>query len=107
MKSIIHLLQLTPEFYAEKHFDFYVSWCGHYGGTPHRMQTLLCNQRVYEWFCNEYRKQELLFLETVNPKLGVKQIRVLYAEMTNKVLERYPAPFVKGLQKLKLQSNHN
>ncbi len=108
MKAIIHLLQTTPERYQKIQFDSYITWCQSYGRTPNRMQILLCNQRVYEWFTNEYRKQELLFLEQVNPSWKVGEIREFYAEITNKILFVYPAPFVKNVQKMKLQTtNYN
>ncbi len=108
MKTIIHLLELTPKFYAKYHFDYYVGWCAHYGGKTNKMQMLLCNQRVYDWFCNEYRKQELLFLEQVNPASEVGEMRELYYGMISKVLDVYPRPFVKGLQKIEIQTtNYN
>lgn len=108
MKTITHILQATKDSYEKLKFETYITWCQSYGKTPNRMQSLLCNQRVYDWFSNEYRKTELLFLEQVNPTWNVGEIRLLYAEITNRVLFVYPRPLVKKVQKIALQTtNYN
>lgn len=108
MKTVIHLLNTNSEGYNHIRFRTFITWCEAYGRTPARMQLLLSSQKVYDWFSNEYRKLELQFLEKVNPKYHVGEIREYYADVTNKILMLYPAPLVKQTKKIKLETtNYN
>lgn len=108
MKTIIHLLKTTNERYNDIRFQSYITWCEAYGKAPARMQALLSNQQTYNWFSNEYRKLELLFLEKVNPAHRTGEIRTFYADITNKILMLYPSPLLKRVQKLKISTtNYN
>lgn len=108
MKTIIHLLKTTPRKYADMRLQTYIMWCEAYGKSPARMQSLLSNQQVYNWFFNEYRKLELQFLEKVNPKFCLGEIRTFYATVTNRILMIYPMPFIKKIQKIDIKTtNYN
>lgn len=108
MKTVIHLLKTTTQMYNDRHFQTYITWCEAYGQTPARMQLLLSNQKVYDWFSNEYRKLELQFLERVNPKYEVGEVRCFYAKITNKILMLYPSPYIKKVRQIKLETtNYN
>lgn len=92
MNTPIHIILKTTEKELEMLKDsLFLDWCDEHATSIAHLQQLLINNRIYNWFCREYTKNErefLLALQDVvkkNKQLHFMEARKLYDNYTTRI----------------------
>lgn len=94
--KILIALNYTENDYDKLVFDSYVAWCSAHAYSNNHFQLLLINNKLYNWFMNEYSRREKSFLYTAKPFIGkasIADLRSLYDDKTAQIIF-YPKPIL-------------
>ncbi len=93
---ILNVLQHSEADYNYLVIDLFIGWCDEKAYSPNHFQLMLINNKLYNWFMNEYTNREKSFLYIVKPfigKLPVSDLRKLYDDTTTEI-PFYPKPIL-------------
>ncbi len=110
MNIIADILKINDEKYTLMVFEFYSFWCELHSDNNAQMQTMLCNQLLYNWFINQFANLELAFYDKIGvaANLPIKHIEKIYRETTIKIGEYYPPrQLLQKIKKAGLQNAEN
>lgn len=110
MESIHKIIGYTEEQYSFLVFKTMLTWADLYSsGCPRKMQTLLANRQINNWFHYEFSKLITKFRKELEPYKNEKNITCkercqLFSETTTEILEKYPKALMAEC-KVKMQHN--
>lgn len=93
MKNVIQILQITPEHRSKIITDTYIAWCIAHVPNPKALQMALSNQRLANYFIDQYKALEHQFcLQTqiFNVNWTRNTCMDNYINITNQIFKRYP-----------------
>lgn len=103
--TISNLLQHSPEYYNQMIFETWLAYADIISVDEQDLQKILANAAYFNWFMQEYRKQEKEFLKDIQPYIGrldISTIRSFYDEKTCKVALHYSKHLLKKARKTKI-----
>lgn len=85
------LLKTTPQELEMLKDSLYLNWCDEHSSNLAHLQKLMGSQKIYSWFCREYKQKEADFKEALcdlvnqNPTLDTMAVRKLYDSYTSRI----------------------
>ncbi len=100
MQQINQILQLSQAQHDLLKFDLFLAWCDQRALNFTHLQSLLCNQKIWHWFCTQYQIQEAKFLNDIQQykHLNTKDLIAVYDTYTTRI-EYYPKALLNQVKK--------
>lgn len=89
MKAIKEVLNIAQYQYDQLLIDHYIAWCGRRSVNDYQLQTMMSNQRLFNWFRNEYETLELAFYDKLTAKKNIQPMS-LYTKVMSQILGFHP-----------------
>lgn len=100
MQQIKQILQLSQAQHEMLKYDLFLCWCDQRALNFTHLQALLCNQKIWRWFCSQYQIQEAKFLNDIQQykHLNTKDLAAVYDNYTT-AIPYYPKALLKKVKK--------
>ena len=93
--QIIDYLQITTDEYNDNLFQIYWNWCQKYADSDSKVQQLLANTQVSNWFMMEYTKLQNQFLVALpHLPLNHHSLEYFYNGFVVQIFKIYPKAMI-------------
>jgi len=106
MRTQTHtLLKMTPDEYDRLFYSAYMQYCEEHSTSEMQLQFMLCDNTLFNWWCNEafvFIEQFHEVMETFEGKLDQLTAISSYMDHVEKVTEYYNSMLIRSAQKSKI-----